>query len=37
MLSEHTVFTHVREIRKKLGFHSRTQLAAWIMEQEPLP
>jgi non-specific serine/threonine protein kinase len=37
MLSEHTVVTHVREILKKLGFHSRTQLAAWVMEQEPLP
>ena len=33
-ISEHTVVTHVREIRKKLGFHSRTQIAAWVTEQQ---
>lgn len=34
VLSEHTVITHVREIRKKLGFHSRAQIAAWVTEQQ---
>ena len=36
MLSEHTVATHVRNILKKLGLHSRTQIAAWFTER-PLP
>jgi predicted ATPase/DNA-binding SARP family transcriptional activator/DNA-binding CsgD family transcriptional regulator len=38
MLSEHTVATHVRNILKKLGLRSRTQIAIWFTEQhEPLP
>ncbi len=36
-LSEHTVATHVRGILKKLGVQSRTELAAWITEHDPLP
>jgi predicted ATPase/DNA-binding SARP family transcriptional activator/DNA-binding CsgD family transcriptional regulator len=35
-LSEHTVATHVREILKRLGLQSRTQLAAWMAEQDPI-
>jgi DNA-binding NarL/FixJ family response regulator len=37
VLSEHTATTHVRAIRKKLGLHSRVQIAAWVVEQQPLP
>jgi DNA-binding NarL/FixJ family response regulator len=33
MLSEHTVATHIRNILKKLGLRSRTQIAAWLTEQ----
>lgn len=33
-ISEHTVATHVRRVLKKLGFHSRIELATWITEQE---
>jgi DNA-binding NarL/FixJ family response regulator len=36
-LSEHTVATHIRNVLKKLGLHSRTQIAAWFTEQKPLP
>ena len=32
MLSEHTVATHVRNVLKKLGLHSRTQIAAYVTE-----
>jgi predicted ATPase/DNA-binding CsgD family transcriptional regulator len=32
-LSEHTVATHIRNILKKLGLHSRTQIAAYFREQ----
>jgi DNA-binding NarL/FixJ family response regulator len=32
MFSEHTVATHVRHILKKLGLHSRTQIAAYFTE-----
>jgi DNA-binding NarL/FixJ family response regulator len=33
MVSEHTVATHIRNILKKLGLHSRTQIAAYFTEQ----
>jgi DNA-binding CsgD family transcriptional regulator len=33
MLSEHTVATHVRNVLKKLGLHSRTQIAAYFTER----
>ena len=36
-ISEHTVATHVREILKKLGLRSRTQIAAWVSERRTLP
>jgi DNA-binding CsgD family transcriptional regulator len=35
MLSEHTVATHIRNILKKLGLRSRTQIAAWFTEHRP--
>jgi DNA-binding NarL/FixJ family response regulator len=37
MLSEHTVATHVRNILKKLGLRSRTQIATWFTEQHDPP
>jgi non-specific serine/threonine protein kinase len=36
-VSEHTAITHVRNILKKLGFHSRARISDWVMEQRPLP
>ena len=33
VLSEHTVATHVRNILKKSGLHSRTQITGWSIEQ----
>jgi DNA-binding CsgD family transcriptional regulator len=33
MLSEHTIATHIRNILKKLGLHSRTQIAAHFTER----
>jgi non-specific serine/threonine protein kinase len=36
-ISEHTAITHVRNILKKLGFHSRARISDWVMEQRPLP
>jgi predicted ATPase/DNA-binding SARP family transcriptional activator/DNA-binding CsgD family transcriptional regulator len=33
VLSEHTVAKHVCNILKKLGLHSRTQIATWVIEQ----
>ncbi len=32
-ISEHTAATHIRRILKKLGLHSRSQLATWITER----
>ena len=29
-ISERTAESHVEQIRGKLGFHSRTQIAAWV-------
>jgi len=34
VLSEHTVATHIRNILKKLGLRSRTQIAAYFTEQQ---
>jgi predicted ATPase/DNA-binding SARP family transcriptional activator/DNA-binding CsgD family transcriptional regulator len=36
-ISEHTAATHVRNILKKLGLDSRTRIAAWVMDRQPLP
>jgi DNA-binding NarL/FixJ family response regulator len=36
VISEHTVATHVSRVLKKLGLHSRAQIAAWVMEQQLL-
>jgi predicted ATPase/DNA-binding SARP family transcriptional activator/DNA-binding CsgD family transcriptional regulator len=33
VISDQTVATHVKKIRKKLGLSSRVQLAAWVAEQ----
>jgi sugar lactone lactonase YvrE len=33
VISERTAEYHVEQIRNKLGFHSRTQIAAWIVER----
>jgi DNA-binding CsgD family transcriptional regulator len=35
-ISEHTAATHIRRILKKLGFHSRAELAAWVSEHPSL-
>jgi predicted ATPase/DNA-binding CsgD family transcriptional regulator len=37
VISKHTVATYVGRIHKKLGLHSRTQIAALAMEQQLLP
>ena len=34
-ISEYTVDSHVRTILNKLGFNSRTQIAAWVAEDPP--
>jgi non-specific serine/threonine protein kinase len=36
-VSEHTAATHVRNILKKLGLDSRTRIAAWMRDRQPLP
>ena len=33
-ISERTVATHVGRILRKLNFHSRTQVAAWVLDQQ---
>jgi DNA-binding CsgD family transcriptional regulator len=32
-ISEHTVAAHIAKIMKKLGFHSRAQITAWVTER----
>jgi len=34
LISEHTVDSHIRKILDKLGFSSRTQVAAWIAQAD---
>jgi non-specific serine/threonine protein kinase len=34
VLAQRTVEGHVENIRSKLGFHSRTQIAAWAVERK---
>jgi DNA-binding CsgD family transcriptional regulator/sugar lactone lactonase YvrE len=34
-ISERTAESHVEQIRGKLGFHSRTQIAAWVAASRP--
>jgi hypothetical protein len=36
-VSERTAEYHVEQIRNKLGFHSRREIAAWVQTQETLP
>ena len=36
-VSEHTVANHVARVLKKLKLGSRSQVAAWLVEQRPLP
>jgi DNA-binding SARP family transcriptional activator len=36
-ISEHTAATHVRRILKKLNIRSRTQVADWVRDRNPLP
>jgi DNA-binding CsgD family transcriptional regulator len=36
VISEHTVATYVSRVLKKLGLHSKAQIAAWVMEQQLL-
>ena len=33
VLSERTIETHVQNILTKLGFHSRTQIASWVLRE----
>jgi len=35
VISDRTAETHVEHILTKLGFRSRTQIAAWLVEQQP--
>ena len=37
VLAQRTVEGHVENIRTKLGFHSRTQIAAWAVERKLVP
>jgi non-specific serine/threonine protein kinase len=36
VISERTAEGHVEQIRNKLGFHSRAQIAAWVARGMPL-
>jgi DNA-binding CsgD family transcriptional regulator/sugar lactone lactonase YvrE len=35
VISERTAEGHVEQIRNKLGFHSRSQIAAWVVTERP--
>jgi len=35
VISERTAEGHVEQVRNKLGFHSRTQIAAWVARSRP--
>jgi DNA-binding CsgD family transcriptional regulator len=35
VISERTAEGHVEQVRNKLGFHSRSQIAAWVTETMP--
>jgi len=37
VIAQRTVEGHVENIRTKLGFHSRTQIAAWAVERKLVP
>lgn len=37
VISARTVENHVSKVLRKLGFHSRTQVACWVMEHQRLP
>src|SRR2546423_11900210 len=37
VISERTAEGHVEQIRNKLGFHSRTQIAGWVERQRRPP
>jgi predicted ATPase/DNA-binding CsgD family transcriptional regulator len=37
VIAQRTVEGHVENIRSKLGFHSRTQIAAWAVERKLVP
>src|ERR1700686_3646986 len=34
-ISERTAEYHVEQIRNKLGFHARSQIAAWVAAEQP--
>ena len=36
-ISEHTVANHVARILRKLDFDSRSQITAWVIQQQTLP
>jgi non-specific serine/threonine protein kinase len=36
-LSERTAESHVKNICDKLGFNSRSQVAAWVAARKPIP
>jgi DNA-binding NarL/FixJ family response regulator len=36
VITESTVEVHVKHILSKLGFRSRSQVASWVVENQPL-